>query len=96
MASKIGFIGLGIMGRGMANRLATQLVDSQLVVWNRTNNVAAAFAAQYSADKIVVASSPAEVVHSCGVTYSMLSTLEASHAVVVLAVLLSHFQVLMQ
>lgn len=39
---KIGFIGLGQMGRGMASRL----IDSghQLVVWNRTRTVADSFA----------------------------------------------------
>ena len=82
MTSKIGFIGLGIMGKGMANRLATQLPSSQLVVWNRTGKVASEFASQYGSGKVTVARTPAEVVKSCGVTYSMLSTVEASRAVV--------------
>lgn len=82
MASKIGFIGLGIMGKGMAHRIASQIGSSQLVVWNRTSAVASEFASQYENGKIDVAESPAEVVKACTVTYSMLSTLEASHAVV--------------
>jgi 3-hydroxyisobutyrate dehydrogenase-like beta-hydroxyacid dehydrogenase len=51
---KIGFIGLGQMGRGMASRL----IDSghQLVVWNRTRNTTEAFAARGA----VVAGSPAD------------------------------------
>ena len=50
---KIGFIGLGQMGRGMASRL----IDSghQLLVWNRTRAVAETFAAHGA----TVADSPA-------------------------------------
>jgi 3-hydroxyisobutyrate dehydrogenase-like beta-hydroxyacid dehydrogenase len=66
----------------MANRLATQLPSSQLLVWNRTHNVATEFAKQYRGDKVVVAKTPADVIKGCDVTYSMLSTMEASHAVV--------------
>ena len=82
MTTKIGFVGLGIMGKGMANRLITQLEHTQLVVWNRTSDVATQFASAYDPEKVFVASSPAEVVHHCNVTYSMLSTLEASREVV--------------
>jgi 3-hydroxyisobutyrate dehydrogenase-like beta-hydroxyacid dehydrogenase len=41
---KIGFIGLGQMGRGMASRLIDN--GHQLVVWNRTHAVTDAFAAR--------------------------------------------------
>ncbi len=55
---KIGFIGLGQMGRGMASRL----IDSghQLRVWNRTRAAADAFAARGA----VVAESPVEALAS--------------------------------
>ena len=55
---KIGFIGLGQMGRGMASRL----IDSghQLLVWNRTRAAADVFAARGA----VVAASPVETLAS--------------------------------
>mmetsp|Transcript_19969 Transcript_19969/g.51832 ORF Transcript_19969/g.51832 Transcript_19969/m.51832 type:complete len:292 (-) Transcript_19969:58-933(-) len=63
-----GFIGLGIMGRGMALNLLKQ--GRKLVVWNRT----AAKCDELAAMGATVARSPAEVVAQCEVTYSMLST----------------------
>jgi 3-hydroxyisobutyrate dehydrogenase-like beta-hydroxyacid dehydrogenase len=51
---KIGFIGLGQMGRGMASRLID--CGHQLVVWNRTRAAADAFAARGA----IVAATPAE------------------------------------
>jgi 3-hydroxyisobutyrate dehydrogenase-like beta-hydroxyacid dehydrogenase len=55
---KIGFIGLGHMGRSMASRL----IDGghQLTVWNRTRAVAQAFAARGAA----VAHAPVETLAS--------------------------------
>ena len=71
-------------GRGMANRIATQVPNSQLLVWNRNADVSASFAGQYEKSKVAVARTPADVVKECDVTYSLLSTMEASHAVVFL------------
>jgi 3-hydroxyisobutyrate dehydrogenase-like beta-hydroxyacid dehydrogenase len=83
--SGIGFIGLGIMGEGMAARLLSQGVagtaEVPLVVWNRTPAKCAALQALFPDKTIVVAESAATVVTACAVTYSMLSTPEASAAV---------------
>ncbi len=63
---KIGLIGLGQMGRGMASRL----IDSghQLLVWNRTRAAADALAARGA----VVAESPVEAL-ACEVVITMLA-----------------------
>lgn len=63
---KIGFIGLGQMGRGMVSRL----IDSghQLVLWNRTRAVAETFAVRGA----VVANTPAETL-ATEVVISMLA-----------------------
>ena len=83
--SGIGFIGLGIMGEGMAARLISQGVagtaDKPLVVWNRTPAKCDALVAKFPDATITVVPSAAAVVQACGVTYSMLSTPEASAAV---------------
>lgn len=81
MASKVGFVGLGIMGKGMMNNLASKLstVDC-FVIWNRSPDACEEIAAKFPG-KIEIAKSPAEVVQSCPITYSMLSTIEASEAV---------------
>mmetsp|Transcript_15929 Transcript_15929/g.23998 ORF Transcript_15929/g.23998 Transcript_15929/m.23998 type:complete len:297 (+) Transcript_15929:72-962(+) len=79
MASSIGFIGLGIMGKGMARNLLNKL-DCQLFVWNRTREVASDFAAEFSG-RVTTMSSCKEVVEKCDITYCMLSTPEASVAV---------------
>jgi 3-hydroxyisobutyrate dehydrogenase-like beta-hydroxyacid dehydrogenase len=76
----IGFVGLGIMGRGMARNLLRKL-DSPVVAWNRTCDATLALAAEFP-DKVRVARSSQEVVEACKVTYTMLSTPEASEAVV--------------
>lgn len=73
------------MGKGMASRIASEIGSCQLVVWNRTATVAADFASRHGSKRVSVAATPADVVKSCDVTYSMLSTLEASHAVVGIA-----------
>lgn len=76
----MGFIGLGIMGKGMAANLLKKVDGCSLVVWNRSpdacNELSAAFPG-----KVTIASTAAEVVQKCTVTYSMLSTMEASEAV---------------
>ena len=83
--SGIGFIGLGIMGEGMAARLISQGVagstEKPLVVWNRTPTMCQALQSKFPDANIVVADSAEKVVTACGVTYSMLSTPEASKAV---------------
>jgi glutamyl-tRNA reductase len=37
-SQKIGFVGIGIMGKGMVKNLATK-VSSDLVIWNRSGDV---------------------------------------------------------
>ncbi len=59
MANRVGFIGLGIMGRGMAQNLLR--TGHPLVVWNRTPEKMAAFAAQGAA----IANSPADLARQC-------------------------------
>ena len=80
---RIGFIGLGIMGEGMAARLLTQGIagqddDHALVIWNRTGLKCTALKEKFADKTIVVKETPKEVVEACGVTYSMLSTPEVS------------------
>lgn len=82
----IGFVGLGIMGEGMAARLLSQGVAGMddatpLVVWNRTGSKCAALVEKFPDKKIIIKSTAREVVETCGVTYSMLSTPEASKIV---------------
>lgn len=85
MPQGIGFIGLGIMGQGMAARLVSQGVagtaDVPLVVWNRSDEKCKALAETFPDATIIVAESAAAVVQACDVTYSMLSTPEAAAAV---------------
>jgi len=76
MMSPIGFIGIGIMGRGMLKNLIDK-IDSKFVIWNRSSAVCDELHSQYP-DKITIAQSAAAVVQQCGVTYTMLSTMEAS------------------
>mmetsp|Transcript_66359 Transcript_66359/g.98354 ORF Transcript_66359/g.98354 Transcript_66359/m.98354 type:complete len:108 (+) Transcript_66359:80-403(+) len=87
MSSGIGFIGLGIMGEGMAACLLTEKVagsskDVPLVVWNRTKSKCGAFQEKYGTEYTIVMKDTAkEVVECCDITFSMLSTPEASAAV---------------
>ena len=71
-----GFIGIGIMGEGMAGCLLK--AGKSLVVERDTSK-----AQKLKADPalVTVVASAGEVIDACGVTYSMLSTLEASEAV---------------
>lgn len=80
MSAKVGFVGLGIMGKGMLKNLATKMDGASFVIWNRSPDACAEFKAAYP-DQIEIAASPADVVKSCDVTYSMLSTIAASEAV---------------
>lgn len=61
MASRItGFIGTGIMGRGMALNLLKS--GSQMVVWNRSEAKLEEFR---QLPNVTIAASPAEVVRAC-------------------------------
>lgn len=80
MNSPIGFIGLGIMGKGMLKNLVTKLEGSTFQVWNRSPEVANEIAAAFPG-KVTVVPTASDVVKACEVTFSMLSTLEASEAV---------------
>ena len=65
----IGFIGLGIMGEGMAGRLLSQGVagsdEVPLVVWNRTASKCDELKQHFPDKNIIVKDSPREVVESC-------------------------------
>jgi 3-hydroxyisobutyrate dehydrogenase-like beta-hydroxyacid dehydrogenase len=84
-SSSIGFVGLGIMGEGMAARLISEGIagseETPLVVWNRTGAKCTALVEKFPGKKIVMKDTAKEVVEACGVTYSMLSTPEASKIV---------------
>ena len=81
----IGFIGLGIMGEGMAARLISEGVAGTpsvpLVVWNRTSSKCDDLKAKFPDATVEIAASAREVVEACGIVFSMLSTPEASKAV---------------
>ncbi|KAL3806127.1 hypothetical protein ACHAXA_004993 [Cyclostephanos tholiformis] len=85
MPPPIGFIGLGIMGEGMAMRLISEGVagtdDVPLVVWNRTISKCDDLRLRYPEKNISVKGTAREVVESCSIIFSMLSTPEASRAV---------------
>eukprot|EP00586_Coscinodiscus_wailesii_P011231 CAMPEP_0172499626 /NCGR_PEP_ID=MMETSP1066-20121228/128861_1 /TAXON_ID=671091 /ORGANISM="Coscinodiscus wailesii, Strain CCMP2513" /LENGTH=340 /DNA_ID=CAMNT_0013273463 /DNA_START=125 /DNA_END=1147 /DNA_ORIENTATION=+ len=83
---RIGFIGLGIMGEGMACRLVTEQIagrdaENPLVVWNRTVQKCYDMRDKYPSTNIVVKDTAREVVESCDIVFSMLSTPEAARAV---------------
>lgn len=86
----IGFVGIGIMGEGMAARLLTQGIagteQNPLYIWNRTKSKADAFAEKYNSSSsgqhnVIVMETAKDVVMASSVTYSMLSTPEASKQV---------------
>mmetsp|Transcript_7212 Transcript_7212/g.10319 ORF Transcript_7212/g.10319 Transcript_7212/m.10319 type:complete len:317 (-) Transcript_7212:96-1046(-) len=83
--SGIGFVGLGIMGEGMAARLLSEGVagsdDAPLVVWNRTGSKCTALKEKFADKNVVIKDSAREVVEACGITYSMMSTPEVSRIV---------------
>ena len=62
---KIGIIGLGIMGRGMANNFLNN--DYRVHVWNRTTQVAKDFEKKGA----VVCSSPAEVARQADLVFEV-------------------------
>eukprot|EP01060_Flectonema_neradi_P034959 TRINITY_DN6280_c0_g1_i1.p1 TRINITY_DN6280_c0_g1~~TRINITY_DN6280_c0_g1_i1.p1 ORF type:complete len:290 (+),score=52.10 TRINITY_DN6280_c0_g1_i1:72-941(+) len=75
----LGFIGLGIMGEGMARNLVKKGEDLKLVVWNRTASKSEELQKEYP-DKVTVASSVGDVIAKTDIIFSMLSNLEASDA----------------
>ena len=81
----VGFIGIGIMGEGMAGCLLKDGVagtdEAPLVIWNRTSAKCSELASKYSDKKIIIKNSAKDVVEACSITYCMLSTPEASKAV---------------
>lgn len=78
----MGFIGLGIMGKGMVRNLLTKLDPSlSFVVWNRSSEPSEELVNQFPG-RVRIGASPADVVRQSAVTYSMLSTEEASVEVV--------------
>lgn len=81
----VGFIGLGIMGEGMAARLLTQSITgtptSPLYIWNRTSSKCNDFKTKYAEYNVIIKDTAKEVVECASITYSILSTPEASKAV---------------
>jgi 6-phosphogluconate dehydrogenase len=81
----VGFIGLGIMGEGMAARLLTQSITgtptSPLYIWNRTTSKCNDFKTKYAEYNVIIKDTAKEVVECASITYSILSTPEASKAV---------------
>ena len=68
------------MGKGMAANLLKKIDGCSLVVWNRSPEACTELAAAFPG-KVTVAESAAAVVQQCSLTFSMLSTMEASEAV---------------
>ena len=81
-----GFVGIGIMGEGMAARLLSENVagmddSNPLVIWNRTGAKCKALKDKFPDKKIIIKDTAKEVVEACKITYSMLSTPEVSKIV---------------
>jgi len=85
MSNAVGFIGLGIMGEGMAGRLLSQGIagtpDKPLIIWNRTGQKCLDFKEKYADKNVEIKQSAKDVVESSEICFSMLSTPEASRAV---------------
>ena len=75
----LGFVGLGIMGKGMARNLLTK-ANASLVVWNRSPAVCEELSAAFPG-KVTIAETAKDVVDRCQITLSMLSDMKASEAV---------------
>lgn len=72
---KIGIVGLGIMGRGMATNFLKN--DYQVYVWNRTTQVAEDFAQQGG----IVCQTPAEVAQQADLVFEVTANDESSRSV---------------
>jgi 3-hydroxyisobutyrate dehydrogenase-like beta-hydroxyacid dehydrogenase len=83
MESPIGFVGVGIMGKGMLKNLVNKLDSGiKFVVWNRGADALNEILENLPVERFHIARDAKEVVSSCKVTFSMLSTMEASVSVV--------------
>ena len=80
MSAPLGFIGIGIMGKGMVKNLVTK-IGCNLLIWNRNVEASREVANLYP-DKIIIADTPRSVIERCQTTFCMLSNMEASISVV--------------
>jgi len=78
MSDSVGFIGLGIMGEGMAKCLLKS--GRKLHVWNRSTAKSTALASEFP-DAVTVCETPAAVLAACDLVYAILSTPEVVKAV---------------
>jgi glyoxylate/succinic semialdehyde reductase len=77
-ANSVGFIGLGLMGDGMARNLLSNNIP--LKVWNRSKEKCDALQGDYK-ELVGVENSPADVISNCDITFTMLSTPEVNRNV---------------
>lgn len=77
--TSVAFLGLGVMGRGMAARLIEQRVP--VVVWNRSRDRAEALVAESASRDARAAASPREAAATADVVISMVTDDAASRAV---------------
>jgi 3-hydroxyisobutyrate dehydrogenase len=77
--TSVAFMGLGVMGRGMAARLIEQRMP--VVVWNRSRDRADALVAASASSDARVAASPREAAATADVVISMVADDTASRAV---------------
>eukprot|EP00607_Mallomonas_marina_P006048 CAMPEP_0182430634 /NCGR_PEP_ID=MMETSP1167-20130531/42137_1 /TAXON_ID=2988 /ORGANISM="Mallomonas Sp, Strain CCMP3275" /LENGTH=333 /DNA_ID=CAMNT_0024615957 /DNA_START=177 /DNA_END=1178 /DNA_ORIENTATION=- len=75
---KLGFIGLGIMGDGMARRLLES--GQSLHVWNRSPSKCTQILSDYE-DKVIIEESPADVIQKSDIIFVMLSTPQACNEI---------------
>ena len=85
--AKVGFLGLGVMGKAMAGCLAES--GLQVMAWNRTAAAAQELAAAQPG-RVTAAAEAAEVTAACAVTFAMLSGPAAANAMYVRAKQLGH------
>ena len=76
-SKKIGFIGLGNMGEGMAANLAKKF---PITIWNRSTSKSDDFVKKNA--NVSVASSAGDIVSKCDIIYACVSDPAASDAVV--------------
>ena len=84
MSEKVGFVGLGIMGMGMARNLLKAGFD--LTVWNRTASKADALAGEGATR----ASSPAELAARCGRISVLLMRLSTAVTIKTMVAIVKH------
>ncbi|GLI70686.1 hypothetical protein VaNZ11_015626 [Volvox africanus] len=76
--TRVGFLGLGIMGEAMARNLLKSGLFASVTVWNRTLAKCGALVSEGAQ----CAETPAAVVESCDVTFAMLADPDAALAAV--------------